>query len=350
MGDFSSNMGAGAVERSTREVSIGNLESSDVRIAGAEEAFRMLKRSVLAAGLAVGLVLMHPSARAHALQGCVLPACAQITVAGGSEPVSVPISGGSGSVTVSFQQAPPVAPVGQGPDDIAAIAFSIGLTGDGSGNPLVFACDGGQLQAGAVAVNSAIDDDFAVVVENESCNARERCLCPEGDQERDDFVNIVVYGPKNIPEGGPVTIPRLPNGGLVTLNLRAGAGVSEDDEFDLHVYCEQDNGTPAKPEFAANLSIGDQAAIDQTADRGADRSKIVCNSGRVKITGGATPCVGDCDGNGTVAINELIRGVNIALGNADVSTCLAMDANGNGTVAINELIQGVNNALNGCPS
>jgi len=348
MRDFSSNMGAGAVERSTREVAIGNVESSDDRIAGAEEAFRMLKRSVLAAGLAVGFVLMHPSARAHALQDCQT-GCAVIDVGD----ANVPVTGGAGSVTVSFTQATPaVAPPGQGPDDIAAIAFSIGLTGDGSGNPLVFACDGGQLQAGAVEVSGAIDDDFAVVVENESCNARERCLCPEGDQERDDFVNIVVYGPKNIPEGGPVTIPRLPNsGGLVTLNLRAGAGVEENDVFPLHVYCEQDNGTPAKPEFAANLSIGDQAAIDQTADRGPnDISKIKCNSGEVTITGGAAPCVGDCDGNGTVAINELIRGVNIALGNANVSTCSAMDANGNGIVAINELIQGVNNALNGCPS
>ncbi len=63
----------------------------------------------------------------------------------------------------------------------------------------------------------------------------------------------------------------------------------------------------------------------------------------------AAQCPGDCDGNGTVAINELIRGVNIALGNADVSTCTAMDVDGSGTVAINELIQAVNAALTGCP-
>jgi hypothetical protein len=59
-------------------------------------------------------------------------------------------------------------------------------------------------------------------------------------------------------------------------------------------------------------------------------------------------CVGDCDGNGTVAINELIRGVNINLGNADISTCTAMDQNGNGSVEINELIRAVNNNLRGC--
>lgn len=307
----------------------------------------MFKRSVLAAAAAAGFALAHPSAPAQALDDCQTN-CAVITVGN----ATVPISGGAGSVTVSFQQAPAVGPTGQGPDDIAALAFSVGIPGSGAGNPLVFACDGGQLAAGAVAASAAIDASFRVVVENESCNARQRCLCPtEAGHSRDDFVNIVIYGPKDIPQGGPIEIPRLPNSGpIVTMNLRGGDGVQEGQMFDLHVYCEQDGGVPAKPEFAAFLSMGDQAAIDQTADRGANRSQVQCNSGLATIAGGRLPCVGDCDGNGTVAINELIRGVNIALGLADVSTCAAMDANNNGLVAINELIQGVNNALNGCPA
>jgi hypothetical protein len=40
--------------------------------------------------------------------------------------------------------------------------------------------------------------------------------------------------------------------------------------------------------------------------------------------------------------------VNIALGNADVSTCTAGDANGDSEVTVNEIVAGVNNALNGC--
>lgn len=59
-------------------------------------------------------------------------------------------------------------------------------------------------------------------------------------------------------------------------------------------------------------------------------------------------CVGDCDGSGGVAIAELVRMVNVALGRADVSLCTAGDANGDGSIAINELIQAVNRALNGC--
>jgi hypothetical protein len=61
-------------------------------------------------------------------------------------------------------------------------------------------------------------------------------------------------------------------------------------------------------------------------------------------------CTGDCDGSNSVAINELISCVNIALGSAQLSTCSACDANGDGMVSIAELIGAVNNALSGCTS
>ena len=56
-------------------------------------------------------------------------------------------------------------------------------------------------------------------------------------------------------------------------------------------------------------------------------------------------CTGDCDGNGVVAINELILGVNIALGTQPVDACPAF-ANAEGMVDIAQLFKGVNNALN----
>jgi hypothetical protein len=59
-------------------------------------------------------------------------------------------------------------------------------------------------------------------------------------------------------------------------------------------------------------------------------------------------CVGDCNGDGEVTVNDLILGVNIALGNQPVSACPAFDPSGDGMVGIGELIQGVNNALDGC--
>ena len=310
----------------------------------------MLKRCMLA-GIAAGTVLVHPGLPVNALDECDGADCAQIQVLDASVPINA--SDGTGAVAIQFTQAPSDGVVGQGADDTAAIAFSVGL-GGGGGNPLVFECEGGRLVSNAVMPGDALGDDFALVVENESCNARDRCLCPEGSQTRDNFVNLVVYGPKNLPEGGPVEIPRLPSGQLAVLNLAAGESVSVNDEIDVSIFCEQSDAS--RPDFTANLSIGDQSAVDQTADRGEDRSRIRCIGGRVTITSVAvdtpTPgagCPGDCDGNGSVNIGELIRGVRIALGQSDVSNCEAFDTNGDGLVRIGELIQAVRSALNGCP-
>jgi hypothetical protein len=60
------------------------------------------------------------------------------------------------------------------------------------------------------------------------------------------------------------------------------------------------------------------------------------------------PCIGDCDRDGRIAINELVRGVGIALTGASPSTCVRLDDNGNGTVSVNELVSAVGAALNGC--
>jgi len=64
----------------------------------------------------------------------------------------------------------------------------------------------------------------------------------------------------------------------------------------------------------------------------------------------AAQCGGDCNGDGTVLINELITGVNIALETEAVSTCESFDTSGNGGVEINELVGAVAFALNGCPA
>jgi YVTN family beta-propeller protein len=62
-----------------------------------------------------------------------------------------------------------------------------------------------------------------------------------------------------------------------------------------------------------------------------------------------TPCLGDCNGNAMVAINELILGVSISLGRSPLAGCPAFDLGGDGSVEINELIGAVRSSLNGCP-
>jgi len=160
------------------------------------------------------------------------------------------------------------------------------------------------------------------VVENAQCTNRSRCLCPDtsAGQTRDNFVNIVVYGPRTLPEQGPVQIPVLPaDGNIVTLNMHIETDAV--DEVPLHVFSAI--GTPAKPTFGANLSIGDQAACDVTANN-SNRSNVLIQDGVVTAGPAGTPsptptggCVGDCNGDGMVAINEIITGVNVLPANGE---------------------------------
>jgi hypothetical protein len=59
-------------------------------------------------------------------------------------------------------------------------------------------------------------------------------------------------------------------------------------------------------------------------------------------------CPGDCNGDGRVTIDELIRMVNVALGTTNLRACLAGDSDRNRTIAVNEIVAAVNNALSGC--
>lgn len=61
------------------------------------------------------------------------------------------------------------------------------------------------------------------------------------------------------------------------------------------------------------------------------------------------PCTGDCDGSGTVSIDDLISGVDVALGKAPGGDCAAADSDGDGQVTIDELIASVNSVRGGCP-
>jgi hypothetical protein len=59
-------------------------------------------------------------------------------------------------------------------------------------------------------------------------------------------------------------------------------------------------------------------------------------------------CIGDCNEDGEVTIDEIIGGVNVALGLAVLDNCPTFDTDADGTVAVNELVQSVGAALEGC--
>ena len=62
------------------------------------------------------------------------------------------------------------------------------------------------------------------------------------------------------------------------------------------------------------------------------------------------PCTGDCDSNHSITIDELVKGVDIALGTANLDQCSAFDCNGNGHVTVDCIVKAVDAALNSCGS
>jgi hypothetical protein len=61
----------------------------------------------------------------------------------------------------------------------------------------------------------------------------------------------------------------------------------------------------------------------------------------------AQVCVGDCDGNNQVTVDEIITMVNLAL-TGGVTGCTAGDSNADGSITVDEIVTAVNNALLGC--
>jgi hypothetical protein len=61
-------------------------------------------------------------------------------------------------------------------------------------------------------------------------------------------------------------------------------------------------------------------------------------------------CLGDCNDDGQVTVDEIILLVNIALGTTDISECTAGDFDGGGEITVDEIVAAVNIALDGCPT
>jgi hypothetical protein len=296
------------------------------------------------------MVLVAVASAASALQPCV-DSCANVSV---SSAIGSP--GGTVTLDVRFNQGPDDGVAGEGNDDIAAVAFTIGIPGEGGETPLqvVNCADGnGDRLPDAFTVGSAIRDNFRVVVENVECvdgecgcaAGRGHCLCPGDGETRDNYINVAVFGPKDLPNQGPVNIPILPDSANL-LSVRLGVASEQESDIPVRVFGDID-GSAQKPQFGAFLSVGDQAAIDQTGDGGV--SQVAFSDGTVQILPIVDVCAGDCDENGVVDVSELVVGINIALDSAALSQCLAFETTRDGSVAIDELVTAVNNALSGCP-
>lgn len=91
-------------------------------------------------------------------------------------------------------------------------------------------------------------------------------------------------------------------------------------------------------------------ALDRDGDGHFDRDEL--DGGADPADAGSVPveraCGGDCNGDGIITVDEILTGVNLALGVGSTDECGAMDANGDGAVTVDEILKAVGAALEGC--
>jgi hypothetical protein len=75
---------------------------------------------------------------------------------------------------------------------------------------------------------------------------------------------------------------------------------------------------------------------------------VLIAAGSVRTSQGQQ-CCGDCNGDLTVAVNEIVTAVGYALDGCPSDGPCCGDCDGSGAVTVNELVTSVGNALDGCP-
>lgn len=61
------------------------------------------------------------------------------------------------------------------------------------------------------------------------------------------------------------------------------------------------------------------------------------------------PCIGDCNHNQSVGLDEILTGVDVAMGGMPADPCPAFDVNQIGRITVADLLAAINDALIGCP-
>jgi len=150
------------------------------------------------------------------------------------------------------------------------------------------------------------------------------------------------------------TAPAMPGtaelfgaGNSVNLNGQTSGDRASTTTFAILVV-DVPTPTPTATPLPPDPTATDTAPPTRTATATTARTATPTDPPGTTPTAGAKICIGDCDGSDAVGINELVVGVNVALGNALIQSCPLIDANGDGRVEINELIAAVANALDGC--
>jgi 6-phosphogluconolactonase (cycloisomerase 2 family) len=151
----------------------------------------------------------------------------------------------------------------------------------------------------------------------------------------------------NVLPGGPTALAVSPDGTRVYVPSYVRSTRSE-----LNVFTRRADGTVAFVETEANGSAGVEGINGASGVAVSPDGRTVYVTGRsdnAVVVFFATPaCVGDCSGDGTVTVDELLIGVSIALGETALSRCPDFDGDGDGCVTIGDILAAINAALSRC--
>ncbi len=212
---------------------------------------------------------------------------------------------------------------------------SVLFLNDGSGRfseqAVVLGLDDHGMGRGAVSFDYDRDGDLDLLIAN--AGAAPRLFRNDGGNARHFLVvHLRGAGANRHGIGARVTVRA---GGVTQLHeLRAGSNYASQDPSEVHV------GLGA-------ATVVDELHVRWPSGAGTRRTGVAADQWLV-LHESPPPCAGDCNGDGTVFIDDLLRAVAIALGDRDLAACAAADRNDDAAITIDELVAALHNALGGC--
>jgi hypothetical protein len=154
-----------------------------------------------------------------------------------------------------------------------------------------------------------------------------------------DAVSIAVSVPPALRELGEVCAEAL----------ECESGACVDDVCCLESVCSASERCDITGHRGAcSRPLGPGSACDKDADCRSAMCSAQAPATGICLDGEPDPCLGDCNGQNGVTVDEIVLVLQIALGRAPVDTCLSADASGDGSITVDEIIGTVDSALDGC--
>lgn len=137
-------------------------------------------------------------------------------------------------------------------------------------------------------------------------------------------------------------------------NFRPGAAV----DFNFIDGITRIPGTPPHFGYVSPVELHQRVHIDPNAPIGprllfvtnpdGQRGGFYPNNSFFVTTADRVPCYADCNGDDDISVDEILRGVNAAIGATSMEGCETYDSDHDAAIGIDEIILAVNGSLVGC--